>query len=57
LKVNQFMKGGIMNTHPSNVIGRLRELMPSRPLADHEARGVAERQAIRFLVRQPHFMR
>jgi Zn-dependent peptidase ImmA (M78 family) len=38
-----------MNKHPSNVVADLRDLMPARPLADHEARGIAERQAIRFL--------
>src|SRR6267378_3886438 len=38
-----------MNKHPSSVIGSLRELMPARVLQDHEATGIAERQATRFL--------
>ncbi|MFI6291949.1 ImmA/IrrE family metallo-endopeptidase [Nonomuraea sp. NPDC050790] len=38
-----------MNRHPSSVIADLRALMPSRPLENHEAEGVAERQAKRFL--------
>ena len=38
-----------MNKHPSSVIGSLRELMPARVLQDHEATGLAERQATRFL--------
>jgi IrrE N-terminal-like domain len=38
-----------MNKHPSNVISTLRALMPARALEDHEARGIAERQATRFL--------
>jgi predicted transcriptional regulator len=38
-----------MNKHPSSVIASLRTLMPSRALQDHEARGIAERQASRFL--------
>ena len=38
-----------MNKHPSNVIGELRALMPARALEDHEARGIAERQAMRWL--------
>jgi Zn-dependent peptidase ImmA (M78 family) len=38
-----------MNEHPASVIAVLRGLMPSRPLEDHEARGIAERQAMRFL--------
>ena len=46
-----------MNKHPSNVIAELRALMPARALEDHEARGIAERQATRFLelyeIRQP----
>ena len=38
-----------MNKHPSSVIASLRELMPARVLQDHEATGIAERQATRFL--------
>lgn len=38
-----------MNKHPSRVIANLRVLMPARALEDHEARGIAERQASRFL--------
>ena len=38
-----------MNKHPSNVISELRALMPARALEDHEARGIAERQAMRWL--------
>ncbi len=38
-----------MNKHPSKVIASMRELMPARALEDHEARGIAERQATRFL--------
>lgn len=38
-----------MKTHPTGVIAELRGLMPSRPLEGHEAQGVAERQALRFL--------
>jgi predicted transcriptional regulator len=38
-----------MNEHPSSVIVALRRLMPARALQDQEARGVAERQASRFL--------
>lgn len=46
-----------MNKHPSNIIVGLRALMPARTLEDHEARGIAERQATRFLelyeIREP----
>jgi hypothetical protein len=38
-----------MNEHPTNVIAGLRGLMPARALQEHEARGIAERQAMRFL--------
>jgi len=38
-----------MNNHPSTIIAELRALMPARPLQDHEARGIAERQAMRWL--------
>jgi Zn-dependent peptidase ImmA (M78 family) len=38
-----------MNEHPQSIIRQLRSLMPTRPLEEHEARGVAERQAIKLL--------
>ena len=38
-----------MNEHPQSIIRQLRSLMPLRPLEEHEARIVAERQAIRLL--------
>jgi Zn-dependent peptidase ImmA (M78 family) len=38
-----------MNEHPQSIISQLRSLMPTRPLEEHEARGVAERQAIKLL--------
>lgn len=38
-----------MNEHPQSIIRQLRSLMPTRPLEEHEARSVAERQAIKLL--------
>jgi predicted transcriptional regulator len=38
-----------MNAHPQTIIRQLRSLMPLRPLEEHEARGVAERQAFKLL--------
>jgi Zn-dependent peptidase ImmA (M78 family) len=38
-----------MNKHPTTIIAELRALMPARALQDHEARGIAERQAMRWL--------
>ncbi|MBV9383366.1 MAG: ImmA/IrrE family metallo-endopeptidase [Streptosporangiaceae bacterium] len=38
-----------MNDHPQSIIQQLRSLMPMRPLEEHEARSVTERQAIRLL--------
>jgi Zn-dependent peptidase ImmA (M78 family) len=38
-----------MNEHPQSIIRQLRSLIPLRPLEEHEARGVAERQAIKLL--------
>ena len=37
-----------MNKHPTTIIATLRALMPARALQDHEARGIAERQAMRL---------
>lgn len=38
-----------MNDNPQSIIRQLRSLMPTRPLEEHEARGVAERQAMKLL--------
>ncbi|MGA5426642.1 ImmA/IrrE family metallo-endopeptidase [Streptomyces koyangensis] len=38
-----------MNEHPTSIIKRLRALMPLRPLEEHEAKIIAERQATRLL--------
>ena len=38
-----------MNEHPQSIIRQLRSLMPLRPLEEHEARSIAERQAIKLL--------
>lgn len=38
-----------MNDNPQSIIRQLRSLMPTRPLEEHEAHGVAERQAIKLL--------
>ena len=38
-----------MNTTPTAILRHLRELQPDRNLEDHEARHVAERQALRLL--------
>ncbi|MEV6871482.1 ImmA/IrrE family metallo-endopeptidase [Amycolatopsis sp. NPDC051128] len=38
-----------MNDIPQPIIRQLRSLMPVRPLEEHEARGVAERQATKLL--------
>jgi len=38
-----------MNTTPTAILRHLRELQPDRNLEDHEARFVAERQALRLL--------
>jgi len=38
-----------MNENPQSIIRQLRSLMPLRPLEEHEARSVAERQAIKLL--------
>jgi hypothetical protein len=38
-----------MNTPPTAVLRHLRALMPDRPLEEHEARSVAERQSLRLL--------
>jgi Zn-dependent peptidase ImmA (M78 family) len=38
-----------MNDIPQPIIKQLRSLMPVRPLEEHEARGIAERQATKLL--------
>ena len=38
-----------MNTSPTALLRHLRDLQPDRNLEDHEARGIAERQALRLL--------
>lgn len=38
-----------MNGNPTSIIRQLRALMPARPLEEHEASGVAERQATKLL--------
>lgn len=38
-----------MNTTPTAILRHLRDLQPDRNLEDHEARSVAERQALRLL--------
>ncbi len=38
-----------MNTSPTAILRHLRELQPDRNLEDHEARSVAEKQAMRLL--------
>lgn len=38
-----------MNGNPTSIIRQLRALMPVRPLEEHEANGVSERQAMRLL--------
>lgn len=38
-----------MNELPQPIVRQLRSLMPLRPLEEHEARGIAERQAMKLL--------
>lgn len=38
-----------MNENPQSIIRQLRSLMPLRPLEEHEARSIAERQATKLL--------